>query len=382
MRNSVGLLHVLPGFKFSGVNIAAISVAKMMQQILNNPFQIFVAIESRYSVDFIKYIKIILKECVILDTNSASDLIPNQLCLFLHSTDIAHLIYASKKLMQILRVKNRSFPSAVIVHHGFSRASGLHKLIVWSDYVMKNAVLPKLLPKLVNQYSFLAYSKYSARQLSSDVNVQVIPIPLLLSQNEVIGSLPIILQKKEALLEYCRNNNIISVMTIGGGVHKRLWLLRDILDILSRKLECKVRLYYVSKGYRFPSKPKNFVYVTQLHNVPHIPGLKNYYLNSLLYIQASEWETFSLPIIESFAHGTPALCPTEAGMQSDHIIASGAGELYTSPEEVVDAVKHIIHDYFEYARRAIIYSARYCYDAPEMLRVYSILAQKMDLIRA
>ena len=50
---------------------------------------------------------------------------------------------------------------------------------------------------------------------------------------------------------------------------------------------------------------------------------------------------------------------TANNASANHVIKSGAGELYTNPESFINSLNKVINDYEEYSKRARMYAAQF-----------------------
>ncbi len=90
-----------------------------------------------------------------------------------------------------------------------------------------------------------------------------------------------------------------------------------------------------------------------------VPGL---YCNSHIYILTSRHESFGLPIIESFATGTPVIALDRDDARREHIISSRAGLLFSDSNSLIRAVEEILNNWKEYSERGIKYAEKFSWD--------------------
>ena len=90
------------------------------------------------------------------------------------------------------------------------------------------------------------------------------------------------------------------------------------------------------------------------------------YLNNHIYVTATTYEGFYRQIVEGFATGMPAVAydagetiGTANSASANHVIKSGAGELYRNPESFINSLNKVINDYKEYSTRGISYAAQF-----------------------
>ncbi|BDR92701.1 glycosyltransferase family 4 protein [Vulcanisaeta souniana] len=84
--------------------------------------------------------------------------------------------------------------------------------------------------------------------------------------------------------------------------------------------------------------------------------LIKYYCAADFYLLTSRIESFGLPIIESFAAGTPVIALDRPDARREHILNSGAGFLFKNEEELLRAVEEVMNNRDYYSRRAIEYA--------------------------
>ena len=91
------------------------------------------------------------------------------------------------------------------------------------------------------------------------------------------------------------------------------------------------------------------------------------YLSNDIYVTATTFEGFYRQIVEGFASGMPAVAfdSREFGDDSsnsasvNHILKSGAGEIYKDAETFILSLKKIIENYLYYSNKAKMYASNF-----------------------
>ena len=83
-----------------------------------------------------------------------------------------------------------------------------------------------------------------------------------------------------------------------------------------------------------------------------------YYSMADIYLLTSRWESFALPILESFAVGTPVLARDADDARREHIHASGGGLLYTGGD-IISRLREILHKWRTFSRKGMEYSKKF-----------------------
>ncbi|MFP3299205.1 MAG: glycosyltransferase family 4 protein [Thermocladium sp.] len=98
--------------------------------------------------------------------------------------------------------------------------------------------------------------------------------------------------------------------------------------------------------------------VINLNPVPHseVPKL---YCNADFYSLTSKHESFSLPIIESFATGTPVIAYDRDDARREHILSSGGGLLFNNDESLLKAVDAVLSNWDTYSLKGIEYARKF-----------------------
>jgi len=101
--------------------------------------------------------------------------------------------------------------------------------------------------------------------------------------------------------------------------------------------------------------------------------LAYYYSLSDVYFLTSRWESFGLPIVESFTCGTPVIAFKVDDARIEHIVNSKAGELFNDNESLIQALDKILRNYHEYSARAINYARKLSWEniVKQYLEVYN-----------
>ena len=108
----------------------------------------------------------------------------------------------------------------------------------------------------------------------------------------------------------------------------------------------------------------------QLNNYVTLKGylvekeLVEEYINSHIYVTATTYEGFYRQIVESFATGMPALVYDSRKILNEqsscaavnHVLKSGAGELFSDSVSFIAALIKILTNYSEYSSKARIYA--------------------------
>lgn len=87
--------------------------------------------------------------------------------------------------------------------------------------------------------------------------------------------------------------------------------------------------------------------------------LSDYFKAADLYLLTSKWESFGLPIIESFASGTPVLAHRSEDARVHLIEESGGGLLYNDTIELLHGVACILEENSIFSQRAKEYAHQF-----------------------
>lgn len=158
-------------------------------------------------------------------------------------------------------------------------------------------------------------------------------------------------------------------------------LLKHFSLLKERYLEAKL----IARGLPMSSRwIRNFIKKTGLRAerdvkvLPYLPYEKlSYYYNLAdFYLLTSRWESFGLPIVESFACGTPVVAYAMDDARREHIYNSRAGVLYEGEESLLQAVKDVLKNRVTYSRKAIEYAKKFHWEvaAQEYVKVYDEVA--------
>ncbi len=93
-----------------------------------------------------------------------------------------------------------------------------------------------------------------------------------------------------------------------------------------------------------------------------------YYLLSDIYLLTSRWESFSLPIIESFSAGLPVLALDRDDARRDHILASQGGLLYKGKTDLIPSMDEILENWKFFSRNGRKYGKKF--DWNRIVRLY------------
>jgi len=117
--------------------------------------------------------------------------------------------------------------------------------------------------------------------------------------------------------------------------------------------------------------------VPQLNGVVHLryvpyERLPEVYCRADFYLLTSRWESFGLPILESFATGTPVIAYDRDDARREHILGSSGGLLFRDDKTLLQAVEEILSNWAVYSQRAANYAINFGWDnvAREYLNVY------------
>lgn len=107
-----------------------------------------------------------------------------------------------------------------------------------------------------------------------------------------------------------------------------------------------------------------------------------YYYNACdVFVTASYWEGFCLPILEAMACGKPVVA-RNAYATADLVSNSKGGELFQSddPREICSAIHKVISNYQEYSRNALRYVKDFSWDknVKETSRLYQLVLNEWE----
>ncbi|MEM3836082.1 glycosyltransferase family 4 protein [Pyrobaculum sp.] len=94
-------------------------------------------------------------------------------------------------------------------------------------------------------------------------------------------------------------------------------------------------------------------------NFTSLDELIKYYCIADFYLLTSRIESFGLPIIESFAAGTPVVALDRPDARREHILTSGAGLLFKNEEDLLKAVEEVMNNRDYYSRKAVKYAEEF-----------------------
>lgn len=88
------------------------------------------------------------------------------------------------------------------------------------------------------------------------------------------------------------------------------------------------------------------------------------FINNHIYVSATTYEGFYRQIVEGFATGMPALVYDSRKITKEpsscasvnHVLKSGAGELFSDSESFISGLVKILDNYFEYSSKARVYA--------------------------
>ncbi len=132
-------------------------------------------------------------------------------------------------------------------------------------------------------------------------------------------------------------------------------LLIKFFKIIKRKFP---KAFLIAVGIHKYIEKLNEEYKQDILNLNFMPihELVKYYCIADFYLLTSRIESFGLPIIESFAAGTPVIALDRPDARREHILNSGAGLLFKNEEELLRAVEEVMNNRDYYSRRAIEYA--------------------------
>jgi len=87
--------------------------------------------------------------------------------------------------------------------------------------------------------------------------------------------------------------------------------------------------------------------------------LSSYYRSADIYLLTSRWESFGLPIIESFASGTPVLGRHVDDARMTHIEESRGGLLYRNETQLSRGLETILDERPSYSKRSREYAQKF-----------------------
>ena len=87
--------------------------------------------------------------------------------------------------------------------------------------------------------------------------------------------------------------------------------------------------------------------------------LSDYFKSADLYLLTSKWESFGLPILESFASGTPVLAHHFEDARITHIEGSGGGLLYRNQAQLLLGLEKILNEKSSFSKRSQDYAAKF-----------------------
>ncbi len=89
--------------------------------------------------------------------------------------------------------------------------------------------------------------------------------------------------------------------------------------------------------------------------------LPNYYNACDLFVTASEWEGFGLPIIEAFACGKPVVA-RDAYAMTEHIEGSKAGELFRDKSDLGQRIIKVLNNIEIYSKNSRSYALQFSWE--------------------
>ena len=242
--------------------------------------------------------------------------------------------------------------NAVFTWHGYTPSIYVPGLRNKAINLLIKYAYRKLLPRI--KY-VTAVSQYAAKQLGRFYglrNVTVIP-------NGFDSSIFKPCSKRETV------NGLVFLNVTAWNKLKGSDLLIKYFQVIKRKyLNAMLIAVGLSQDYR-----SNGVIIKDRLPYNEIPSL---YCSSHIYLFTSRHESFGLPIIESFATGTPVVALDRDDARREHIINSGAGLLFRDSKSLLEAVDEVLRNWQEYSRRGINYAQRFSWDlvAREYVKLY------------
>lgn len=168
-------------------------------------------------------------------------------------------------------------------------------------------------------------------------------------------------------------NQEIRLLTVGGwdgpnGRKRHDVLLRYYADAI--KIQPKLRISMVGLSKNNLEELSKICNDLQLNDYVTLKGslgkkeLVEEFINNHIYVTATTYEGFYRQIVEGFATGMPALVydsrkiikePSSCA-SANHVLKSGAGELFSDSNSFIAALGKILANYRDYSRKAKIYS--------------------------
>lgn len=155
-------------------------------------------------------------------------------------------------------------------------------------------------------------------------------------------------------------------------------LVRDFAAI--KRVNPEARLYVVTTEHNRSPLLKHVEKFKVKDSVTALPyldleTLSKYYRSADIYLLTSRWESFGLPIIESFASETPVLAREIKDARRDHIESSGGGLLYGDRAELVSGLRSILAERSVFSGRAKKYAHQFRWG--DIVERYLQLYQRM-----
>jgi glycosyltransferase involved in cell wall biosynthesis len=125
-------------------------------------------------------------------------------------------------------------------------------------------------------------------------------------------------------------------------------------DILIKSFKV-IKRKYSSAALMAVGINSDFNDIINLNYVPYneVPKL---YCSADFYLLTSKHESFGLPIIESFATGTPVIAYDRDDARREHILNSGGGLLFGDDKSLLKTIDEILNNWDTYSARGIEYA--------------------------
>ena len=279
--------------------------------------------------------------------------------------DVVHIHLSYPYLKAILKA-NRS--SLVLTHHGYAPwyiVPGLKNKIV---HLYLKLAYKNLLSKVPN---IVAVSSYVRKQLKSLYNLEA---SVIYNGVDLKIFNPI---KVEKNLGY----PIIFNATTWNSFKGASLLLEHFKFLKERYPEAKliaIGLPMSSHWVRKIFKKTRLIPEKDVKVLPYLPieELPYYYNLADLYLLTSKWESFGLPIVESFACGTPVVAYSVNDARKEHINNSKAGVFYESEDSLLQALEEVLKNHDAFMKNALAYAKKFDWNiaAQEYVKIYKEVA--------
>jgi glycosyltransferase involved in cell wall biosynthesis len=166
------------------------------------------------------------------------------------------------------------------------------------------------------------------------------PIIVNVGAHDKLKGLDILIRDFELIKEHYPNASLLLVKPLNPDGWTRNYLKKVV-----EKIE---------GVYAFPYKSQE--YPVRLYNMAD------------LYLLTSRWESFCLPMIESFACGVPVVAYDKDDARKEHIENSKAGRLYSDKKSLLESIEDVLKRRDFYSKKALRYARSF--DWSEVTREY------------